>query len=196
MLQQHLTAQPFGGVLFYQAIDERNRIFGNVLRVFQNCVLDLTLNKLYIEDLFHCLFTADVVKRSLAYQKLVGQNPQTPQINSIVILLSFEYFRRSVVECPTICFTPAIADCSPSEIAQLANSLNYHNSTCESTIFSGLMSRWAILFSCRYFTADAICFILLATSPSGNVLFFFNCENKVPYSMYSRTRYIEVLSSK
>lgn len=142
----------------------------------------------YIQDLLHGLFTADVIEWSLANQKLISEHPKTPQIDSIVIFGSSQDLRWSIIESPTISFPSFITNCSPTKITKLTDALNNNIFTWVITIFSGLISRWAIWFSCRYLTAEAISLILTATSGSGSFLFFFKWLKRVPSSMYSRTR--------
>ena len=62
-----------------------------------------------------------MVERRLANQQLVGQHPDTPQVNSVVVVISCQYLRRRVVEGAAVGLAAFVADGCPAEVAELAD---------------------------------------------------------------------------
>lgn len=144
MVQDVLAADPLLRVFLDQVLHEGYGILGDAFRELQDCLFNLHLSHAYIQDFLHCFLSADMIERSLTHQQLIGQHAQTPQIDSIVILSASQNLRRGIIESPTVGLPPLIADRSPAEVTQLADPLNEDRCTCDMTIFSGLISRWAI----------------------------------------------------
>lgn len=89
-------------------------------------------------------------------KQLIGQNPDGPEIDLLIIALALEQLGGKVegraTEGTPELFLLDLIDC-PSEIAQLDIALNKPMPTMMSTIFSGLISRCRIWFKCMQLTA-------------------------------------------
>ena len=110
MLERLTSLQPFIRILPYQLINEVHSLLRKVLRVYDSLGL-------YIDDPFHGLLPAHMVKRGLASQEFEGEHAEAPQVHAHVVLLPFEDLRSSVVEGPAVGLPSLVAKSRPCEIA-------------------------------------------------------------------------------
>lgn len=139
---------------------------------------------------FVSLFIFDWCDRKGPYQRVIRmlELPSTidPQFRHTKHLLEFKAVHNQMSHNMFFCDLHKLSPIQNHKACRLPKI--YSKYTWDITIFSGLISRWPILFSWRYWIADAICLIFFETYFSPSVLFFLRWVNNVPYSIYSKTR--------
>lgn len=117
MVDEFFAAYSIFGVFLKQALHETNGLRRQVLRKVY-CLL------LHVHNSVFRLLSPNVIEGSLAHQELVCQHAQAPQVYRVVVLFALEYFRGSVIESATAGTPSTVANSRPSEITDLAHSLN------------------------------------------------------------------------
>jgi hypothetical protein len=90
---------------------------------------------MYLHDVFHGLLPADVVERCFSGQHFEGEYADGPNIHKVIVGFPLEYLWTDVVESSAVGGPSFFAVGRPSEIAQLADSLDKLMVTLESTMF-------------------------------------------------------------
>ena len=91
--------------------------------------------------------------------QLISNAAQRPDIDFVVIRRLRKYFRGGVVEGADV--LQSALEASTAKIPQLISVLTTLKSTCETKMFSGLISRCIMPFSWRYATAVVISYSIL-----------------------------------
>jgi hypothetical protein len=109
-----------------------------------------------VQDVYQLLSTSNVKRVALVEHK-VKNNPNRPDVHTLIVLVSHQDFGTKIHRCPAKCCPEiGISVYAPTEITELNYPLNRSRSTSCKRTFSGLRSLWMMCYECSRDTAEQI----------------------------------------